>query len=231
MLNGQTSILVDPKAYRVNSAIDALGLGEKQPLGITYHEFAHSLSQSREKTDHEFWKNIRKIKKEYEGIRGKREWFDVKISDYASKDVDEFLAESFTQAKLCDNPSPYSKQVLEIVDKYFKKKSVETARNNGIIKPDKVVSGHDGTPQKAGSGMVIDHLGKDNKTETRTFYGENGYKKKDITNHNHGFPAKHPYGKSGEHAHDYEWDADGRLKNRTTREITDDERKENSDIL
>ena len=79
--------------------------------------------------------------------------------------------------------------------------------------------------------MIIDHIGENSQTETRTFYGESGYKKKDITNHDHGFPKKHPYGKNGEHAHDYEWDAEGKLKNRTTREITDDERKENSDIL
>jgi hypothetical protein len=52
-----------------------------------------------------------------------------------------------------------------------------------------------------------------------------------ITNHDHGFPDKHPYGKNGEHAHDYKWDGDGKLKSRTTREITTDERKENGDIL
>ena len=123
MLNGKTSILIDSKAYRINKAIDALGLGEKQPLGITYHEFAHSLSQSKEKMNPEFWKEIRKIKREYEGFRGKSNWFDIKISDYASKDVDEFLAEAFTQAKLSDKPSPFSKQVLDAVDKYFKKQS------------------------------------------------------------------------------------------------------------
>lgn len=137
MLNGKTSILVDPKAYKINKAIDALGLGEKQSLGLTYHEFAHSLSQSREKIDPEFWKEIRKIKREYEGIRGKSNWFDIKISDYASKDVDEFLAEAFTQAKLSDNPSPYSKQVLDVVDKYFKKPVANTSGHDIIKLSDK----------------------------------------------------------------------------------------------
>lgn len=125
MMNGKTSVLVSPRAYMANKATDALKLGEKQPLQTTYHEFAHSLSQSREKTDPQFWKEIRKIKREYEGIRGKSNWFDIKISDYASKDVDEFLAEAFTQAKLSDNPSLYSKQVLDVVDKYFKKQSTD----------------------------------------------------------------------------------------------------------
>lgn len=123
-LNGKTSVLVMPRALKNVKATDSLGLGDKQFLGITYHEFAHTLSQSREKVDIDFWKEIRKIKKEYESNRGKSNWFDVKISDYASKDVDEFLAESFTQAKLSDNPSQYSKRVLEVVDKYFKKITV-----------------------------------------------------------------------------------------------------------
>ena len=166
-----------------------------------------------------------------EALEAKQAYDAIKISKYSTENADEFMAEAFTQSKIGVSQSKYSDDVMGVIDKYFKKKPVETALNNGIIKPDKVVCGHDGTPKKAGSGMVIDHLGKDNRTETRTFYGESGYKKKDITNHNHGFPAKHPYGKSGEHAHDYEWDADGELKKRTTREITDDERKENSDIL
>ena len=121
MLNGKSSVTVRPLGFKSNKATDALGLGEKQPLGVTYHEFAHTLSQSREKIDTEFWKEVRKLKKEYEGNRGNADWFDVKISDYASKDVDEFIAESFTQAKLAKNPSVYSIRVLGVIDKYFKK--------------------------------------------------------------------------------------------------------------
>lgn len=121
MMNGKTSITIAPIGFKINKATDALGLGEKQPLGITYHEFAHTLSQSREKIDVKFWKEIRKLKKEYEGNRGSSNWFDIKISDYASKDVDEFIAESFAQAKLAENPSEYSVKVLSVIDKYFKK--------------------------------------------------------------------------------------------------------------
>lgn len=121
MMNGKTSITIAPLGFKINKATDTLGLGEKQPLGITYHEFAHTLSQSREKIDVKFWKEIRKLKKEYEGNRGSSNWFDIKISDYASKDVDEFIAESFAQAKLAENPSEYSVKVLSVIDKYFKK--------------------------------------------------------------------------------------------------------------
>ena len=211
------------------------------------HEFAHTITASKG-GDEGFWKEIKSIKNRYnreltkiekanivdktlsyeESIDKKKEIF---ISEYANKSVDEFMAEAFSEAKLSSNPSPYSKQVLDVVNKYFKKESVEKIIDNDIIKPDKMISGHEGAPKKADPGMIIDHIGENSQTETRTFYGESGYKKKDITNHDHGFPKKHPYGKNGEHAHDYEWDAEGKLKNRTTREITDDERKENSDIL
>ena len=46
----------------------------------------------------------------------------------------------------------------------------------------------------------------------------------------HATPKHHPYGENGEHAHDYEWE-DGKLIRRTTRELTDAERRESGDIL
>ena len=113
---------------------------------------------------------------------------------------------------------------------YAESKLSTDSEKGAIIKVNKVISGHS-IPKQSEPNTVIDHLGKDNKVETRTFYGGNGLKKKEITNHDHGFPAKHPYGKHGEHAHDYEWDETGKLKNRTTREITQKEREENRDIL
>lgn len=110
-------------------------------------------------------------------------------------------------------------------------KKLSGQNQSDIIKPDRVISGHSGTPKEAAAGTVIDHLGKDGRTETRTFYNSMGLKKKDITNHDHKNPKMHPYGKNGEHAHDYIWDNAHRLKEKTTRELTDTERKENDDIL
>ena len=92
-------------------------------------------------------------------------------------------------------------------------------------------STHSSAPKISESGDVIDHLGKDGKVETRTYYGQDSYKKKEITTHNHGFPKTHPYGINGEHAHDYEWDSEGKLIERTTRDITEQEKRENGDIL
>lgn len=64
----------------------------------------------------------------------------------------------------------------------------------------------------------------------RNYYGEDGIQIKQISNNNHGNAKMHPYGKNGEHAHDYSYDADGKVF-RSTRELTEIERRENSDIL
>lgn len=64
----------------------------------------------------------------------------------------------------------------------------------------------------------------------RNYYGPDGRQFKQVSNNSHGNPKMHPYGKQGEHAHDYTFDESGKLK-RSTRELTERERKENSDIL
>ena len=64
----------------------------------------------------------------------------------------------------------------------------------------------------------------------RNFYDDEGKQIKQISNHNHGNAKHHPFGEKGEHAHDYIW-KDGELIGRPARELTEEERKENSDIL
>ena len=125
MLNGRTALYVVANRLRINKALDSLRLGANQPYALTYHEFAHGLSQSREKIDADkpFWKEIRKIRRDYLKAKNSSGWNDDwNISAYAEQDADEFLADSFAMAKLSDNPSPYALRVLEVVDKYFKKK-------------------------------------------------------------------------------------------------------------
>ena len=114
--------------------------------------------------------------------------------------------------------------------KYIEVKTVAKPEENATIKPTAVTNAHT-MPPKCEPGTILDHVGKKGVVETRTFYGDDGYKFKEITNHNHGNPKWHPYGEHGEHAHDYKWDENGKMISRTTREITPEERKENSEIL
>lgn len=65
----------------------------------------------------------------------------------------------------------------------------------------------------------------------RNYYDGSGKQTKQISNHNHGHPKQHDFGDHGEHAHDYIYDENGDLLDRPIRELTDEERKENEDIL
>ena len=65
----------------------------------------------------------------------------------------------------------------------------------------------------------------------RNYYGPDGRQTKQISNNGHGHEVEEALGKHGEHAHDYIFDAEGHLCGRPSRELTDAERKENSDIL
>ena len=104
-----------------------------------------------------------------------------------------------------------------------------TPMDGNIIK--KVVFGHSGTPKMADPKSVIDHQNEEGVVDARAFYGDDGMKVKDLHTSDHGNPKRHNYGRHGEHAHDYEWNDDGSLKGKITREWSDEEREMNGDIL
>ncbi len=65
----------------------------------------------------------------------------------------------------------------------------------------------------------------------RNYYGEKGFQIKQISNNHHGHKSVMQFGKKGEHAHDYIYDGNNNLIERPYRELTEQERKENADIL
>lgn len=96
------------------------------------HEFAHSLAMKDSDklgltNNKDFWKEISQIRREYEkacAVDSKKS-----ISSYSHENVDEFMAEAFTQATLKEELNDwygtdyeYSDKVLIVIDKYFKKK-------------------------------------------------------------------------------------------------------------
>lgn len=111
------------------------------------------------------------------------------------------------------------------------KKPIDSKINDDKVKVSKVVPYGEKLPNTGEANSVTDHLGKDGKTETRREYNEKGQISKDITTHDHGHPKQHPFGKNGEHVHEYVWDDDGNLLSRSMRELTDEERIQNEDIL
>ncbi len=64
----------------------------------------------------------------------------------------------------------------------------------------------------------------------RNYYGTDGKQVKQISSYGHGHSVEEEMGNHGEHAHDYLYDENGKLT-RTLRELTEEERKENGDIL
>ncbi len=107
------------------------------------HEFAHTLANSMADRyglthDREFWKEIKAIRRRYRKDAGNDTARWISSYEHSAKEVDEFFAEGFTHAKMrelgMDIPEKYghdftySQQVLEAVDKYFKKSA-----DSGII--------------------------------------------------------------------------------------------------
>lgn len=97
--------------------------------------------------------------------------------------------------------------------------------------PIHVISGHSPSPKVYKPYAVIDHKSQNGKVDVRSFYNEFGMKQKDIHTTNHGNPKTHPYGKRGEHIVEYEWYDNGYCKNKIRRNLNDQERRDNGDIL
>ena len=93
------------------------------------------------------------------------------------------------------------------------------------------MAGHASTPKQATPNSVIDRIGFTGKVTDRSFYDALGMKYKAIHTTDHGNRKQHPYGEYGEHTHDFIWSEDGSLDSKISRELTDEEGRDNNDIL
>ena len=96
------------------------------------HEFAHCMitrhAEYRTVKGQEYYEELKALKRQYNGekLRLRRrnnieEYNKIWLGDYAETNVDEFMAEGFTEFKLSDNPSKYAIKIGELINKYFKK--------------------------------------------------------------------------------------------------------------
>jgi hypothetical protein len=97
------------------------------------HEFAHVLYVKQHKdfsgdNVKKFHKALNSLKLKYNkelkalNAEGKQsEIMDMYLGNYASTNLNEFMAEGWTEYNLRKNPSKYAKQIGELIDKYFKK--------------------------------------------------------------------------------------------------------------
>jgi mRNA-degrading endonuclease toxin of MazEF toxin-antitoxin module len=121
----------DFKGIRFKSRVDEKNLDQS----TTVHEFAHLMSLRHQLKQFnapeelvKYYKELRKInnlyKKELKEYYSKEDMYNVNqisLGDYASTNIDEFMAESFTEYRLSSKPSKYAILVGKLIDKYFKK--------------------------------------------------------------------------------------------------------------
>ena len=166
----------------------------------------------------------------------------VRIQQGAMRDYlkqHPFLHRDYAREKYYADPFSKAKKEVKLREEQKKARELATKRAelDKAVKSGKIVSvsgvtvGHT-PPGKAGEpNSVVQHNATNGDVLGRTYYDDRGYKVKDIHFTNHKQPDKHPYGKKGEHVHDFVFDDDGKFISRTTRELTNNEREENLDIL
>ena len=112
---------------RSKSAIDA----ENVKIATATHEFAHVLSLRYTRNvglNKKFYSELTDINERYMremNMLDLRDNFDemnrIYLGKYANTNIDEFMAEGFTEYKLNSNPSRYAVEIGQLIDKYFRK--------------------------------------------------------------------------------------------------------------
>lgn len=199
------------------------------------HEYGHFIHRHAN-TDYVQKKNVFKAK-ELGGKMIGNDWgYDInteysrsakieaaKISQYAAENPYETFAEGFLAMEKGEKIPDRIAEVISDAIKAAGAKPIENMRGSDIIRVSK-------TTLTAEPNTITEVVGKRGGID-RNYYGADGKQNKQISNNDHGNPKRHPYGKHGEHAHDYIYDEEGKLKGRPVREMTEQERKENEDII
>ena len=130
-----TPTLSDIKGFRHKSAVDP----DRMELATNVHEFAHVIVVDRAvqatvfNTDFKFFRDLKKIRTEYvnelreigekfadDAQKALEEQYKIHLGKYASTNINEFMAEGFTEYKLHSEPSKYAEKIGKLIDKYYK---------------------------------------------------------------------------------------------------------------
>ena len=115
---------------RGKSAVDEKNVD----LSTTVHEFAHVLMTDRrarafkDSNMPEFFNELNSVRSDYFkeindylGNKQRDKAADIYLGRYASTNINEFMAEGWTEYKLSSKPSKYAVKIGKLIDKYFKK--------------------------------------------------------------------------------------------------------------
>lgn len=114
---------------RFNSRVDP----ENLDVATLTHEFAHVISVDRVKrmdkaTDRDkgFLYKLSSLQTDYYGELNALKndpvaFYEMHLGQYASSNVNEFMAEGFAEYKLSKNPSKYAVKIGQLIDEFYKK--------------------------------------------------------------------------------------------------------------
>tara|TARA_R110000822_G_scaffold5786_10_gene24759 strand:+ start:1490 stop:3061 length:1572 start_codon:yes stop_codon:yes gene_type:complete len=109
---------------RFKSAINA----ENNHLATVVHEMGHVLTRSSLSSEGDFFIKLRELQKEYRAELLKnytdlnyKSYNKIFMGRYGNTNIDEFLAEGFTEYNLNSTPSKYARLIGDLVNKYYKK--------------------------------------------------------------------------------------------------------------
>lgn len=114
-MHSKTKNFVNADTLRIKTAreeMQKIRSGYIEELAKAEKEWKSAETKALETFNEKDWEIAKQAKERYDSLF---------ISKYADTSNDEFIAEAFTEAKLGNNPSEYSKKVEAVFDKYFKK--------------------------------------------------------------------------------------------------------------
>lgn len=235
-------------------AAGSVGMGGDMLLSsskpdVAIHEFAHTIAmESLTKynvEDHaEFWKEIKAVKRAYIKDVGRDSTRWISSYEYTSREIDEFLAEAFTQAKMhemgLDVPDKYgkdltySKKVLDIVNKHFGKERARGKTTQPLEKPGK--SGiikvanstlSNGLPMDGKPDSIVDKTDDEGRTLQRRLYNSQGMAQVDFDTSDHNRPDVHT---TGAHKHIFDYSSKKPRRGKPEK-LSEEELEQNSDII
>ncbi len=124
----------------------------------------------------------------------------------------------------------YQKEVAAEVAKYSKKNYNKDGTI--IVTDDWTDKGKTTIPKTYKTNAIIQTKSIKGNVEQidRTFYNDKGEMEYQVHSGSHGNDKAHPYGTNGEHKHSYTWENET-IKGRAVEELSEQDRKENGDIL
>jgi hypothetical protein len=99
-------------------------------LATLTHEFTHFISVEKNQNNNinaqNFFKELKKLRTSYrkelkQSSNDIDKLNEIFLGDYANSDLNEFMAEGFTEYKLSSKPTKYANEIGKLIDKYFKK--------------------------------------------------------------------------------------------------------------